>query len=216
MTLCEEHIVDVLKKRLAEKGRPTIPMNILCTICARGGSLGVKNKNIRKLRGKPLIAHSIIQAQKTKLFQFISISSDSEKIRNIATQYGANHVIERPAELATSSAAKLPAIQHAFIEAERVSGTMFDYVVDLDATSPLRSVEDILQAFTMFVNHNDATNLVTACPARRSPYFNMLETNADGYVKLSKESRELIVRRQDSPSCYDMNGSIYIGSENHY
>ena len=185
-------------------------MKILCTICARGGSVGVKNKNIRNFRGKPLIAHSIIQAKKSNLFNMIAISSDSVKIRDVAKKWGADVTIERPAEMATSSAPKLPVIQHAFLEAEKIFGSQFDYLMDLDATSPLRSVEDITNSFTAFLENKDATNLVTAAPARRSPYFNMLEVGKDGYTRLVKNSEHGITRRQDTPNCYDMNASIYI------
>lgn len=185
-------------------------MNVVCTICARGGSTGLKNKNILRLRGKPLIAHSIIQAKKTKLFPLIVISSDSPTIRNIAMEWGADHVIERPTDLATTTAPKLPAIQHAVLETESVFKRKFDFIVDLDVTSPLRSVEDIILAFNMLVKHEKAENVVTAYPSRRSPYFNMIEVNQNGFVKLSKEPEKLIYRRQDVPLTYDMNASIYV------
>ena len=185
-------------------------MKVLCTICARGGSVGVKNKNIRKLRGKPLISHSIIQAKKTNLFDFVAISSDSKKILDTAKQWGADHLITRPAELATSVSPKHPVIQHAVLETERFYGEKFDIIIDLDATSPLRSVDDIIAAFKMFIDHKEAINLVTASSARRSPYFNMLEVSCDGYAKLVKTPEEKVTRRQDSPACYDMNASIYI------
>ena len=185
-------------------------MNVICTICARGGSTGLKNKNILRLRGKPLIAHSIIQAKKTQLFSPIVISSDSKTIRKIATQWGADHVIDRPTDLATSTAPKLPAIQHAVRETEYILKKQFDFIVDLDVTSPLRSVEDIFLAFNMLVENQKAENVVTAYPSRRSPYFNMIEISENGFVKLSKESSKLIYRRQDVPLTYDMNASIYV------
>lgn len=185
-------------------------MKVLCTICARGGSSGVKNKNIRSLRGKPLIAHSIIQAKKTNLFDLVAVSSDSPKIRAISKKWGADYVVDRPAELATATASKLPAIQHAFLEAERIYGEKFDFIIDLDATAPLRTIEDIVTSFTMLVEHPEANNLITACPARKSPYFNMLEIDSNGFACLVKKAEVLIHRRQDTPSCYDMNASIYI------
>lgn len=189
-------------------------MKILCTICARGGSVGVKNKNIRDLCGKPLIAHSIIQAKKANLFDKIAVSSDSEEIRHIATKWGADYVIDRPAELASSTAPKIPVIQHAFLEAERFARDHFDFIVDLDATSPLRFVEDIVDAFNQFAACEEAENLVTAMPARRSPYFNMLEVGENRFAKLVKQNPEPIHRRQDTPACYDMNASIYIWKRN--
>lgn len=186
-------------------------MKILCTICARGGSQGVKNKNIRLLRKKPLIAHSILQAKKTHLFDKVVVSSDSIKICDIAMKWGADVTIRRPAEMASDISAKLPAIQHAFVEAEKHFDTQFDYLVDLDATSPLREVDDIILAFKMLKEHKTAANLITACRSRKSPYFNMLELNESGFTVLVKP-QESLVRRQDAPVCYEMNASIYIWS----
>ena len=78
------------------------------------------------------------------------------------------------------------------------------------ATAPLRSVDDLRSAFELFIKHKTAMNLITGCPARKSPYFNMVETNRDGFASLSKKSDIPIMRRQDAPDCYDMNASIYI------
>lgn len=185
-------------------------MKKLCTICARGGSQGVKNKNIISLCGKPLIAHTILQAKKSGLFDAITVSSDSKKILSIAKKWGADYLIDRPKELASSTAAKLPAIQHAVTNTEEQANTVFDILVDLDATAPLRSAEDLTNSFKLFINNSNAMNLITACPARKSPYFNMVEMNQDGFASLSKKSEKTIVRRQDAPACYDMNASIYI------
>lgn len=185
-------------------------MKILCTICARGGSQGVKNKNIALLCNKPLIAHSILQAKKSKLFDMIAVSSDSQKILSVAKKWGAHYLIERPAELATSTSAKLPVIQHAFLQAEKFARAQFDVIVDLDATAPLRTVNDIKESLQLFLKNKQATNLITACPSRKSPYFNMVETDKNGFARLSKTTKTTIARRQDVPPCYDMNASIYI------
>ncbi len=181
----------------------------LCTICVRKGSKGVKNKNIRLLAGKPLLAHSILQARESGLFRHVIVSTDSDKITQIAEQYGAEVFFRRPAELAADTTAKLPVIRHALLESEKHFGQEFPTVVDLDATSPLRSADDIAQALRSFVE-NDYDNLVTATSARRSPYFNLIELTSDDRVILSKEADESIYRRQDSPRCFDMNASIYI------
>jgi len=82
-------------------------MKRICTICARGGSKGVSGKNIRLLRGKPLIAHSIEQARASGLFEVIAVSSDSCQILEIAKSSGANIVVKRPDHLATDAAAKI-------------------------------------------------------------------------------------------------------------
>lgn len=182
----------------------------ICTICARGGSKGVTNKNLKELLGKPLIAHSIIQAQGSKLFDAVAVSSDSDEILSVALEYGVDHVIKRPEMLATDVAPKLPSIQHCVQEVENLISLQFQTIVDIDATSPLRSIQDLIDAVGMLEADDSATNLITATPARRSPYFNLVEQNEEGYVRLSKPLESTIVRRQDAPKTYDMNASIYV------
>ena len=183
--------------------------NILCTICARGGSKGVKNKNIKELNGKPLIAYTIEQAKASELFEHIVISTDSDDIANIAKKYGAEVFFKRSEEMATDTAGKLDVIRDAFKRSEEYYNRTFDYLIDLDATAPLRSVEDIINSFNQFKENNN-DNLITAMPSRRSPYFNLVEQDKDGKVYLSKKLDDAIVRRQDAPKSYDMNASIYI------
>jgi CMP-N,N'-diacetyllegionaminic acid synthase len=184
-------------------------MKRLCTICARGGSKGVPGKNIKPIGGKPLIAHSIAQARESGLFDAIAVSSDSEDILALARQYGADVLVRRPAELATDTAAKLPVIRHAVEQVEQERGVRYDILVDLDATSPLRSAADIVAAVAL-LDEAAAGNVLTAMPARRSPYFNMIELGADGKVALAKQLATPVVRRQDAPQCFDMNASIYV------
>ncbi|CAI8998361.1 CMP-N,N'-diacetyllegionaminic acid synthase [Brevibacillus sp. IT-7CA2] len=188
-------------------------MKRICTICARGGSKGVKNKNVRLLLGHPLIAFSIRQAKLSGLFDCVAVSSDSKDILEAARTYGADVLIERPIEMATDESAKLPAIQHCVKEVEARLGVSFDIIVDLDATSPLRDVSDLNSAVELF-EKKKGSNLITAAPARRSPYFNLVELNSKGYVYLSKKLEKPIVRRQDSPKCFDMNASIYVWTRN--
>ncbi|MCG3679271.1 acylneuraminate cytidylyltransferase family protein [Aliarcobacter butzleri] len=183
--------------------------NVLCTICARGGSKGVKNKNIKELNGKPLIAYTIEQAKVSGLFEHIVISTDSDDIANIAKQYGAEVFFKRSSEIASDTAGKLDVIKDAFKRSEEHYNKTFDYLIDLDATAPLRIVEDIINSFKQF-KQNDNDNLITAMPSRRSPYFNLVEQDKDGKVYLSKKLDNSIVRRQDAPKSYDMNASIYI------
>lgn len=185
------------------------PEEILCTICARGGSQGVKDKNIRLLLGKPLIVHSIVSARDSGLFAHIVVSTDSDAIAEAAVLNGAEVFFKRPPELASSTAAKIPVIRHALIESEQHYHHGFKVLVDLDATSPLRTPGDILEAWRVF-EEQGFDNVITAMPARKSPYFNMVEIDSGGKVRLSKKLDGNIVRRQDAPKCYDMNASIYI------
>ena len=183
-------------------------MKNLCTICMRGGSRGVPNKNLRELLGKPLMAYTIEQALQSELFEHVVVSTDSEKISKLAQTYGAEAWFLRPAELATDKAPKLPVIRHTFLEAEKHYGKQFDVLVDLDATSPLRDVEDIAKAYRQFLDE-EADILITACPARKNPYFNMVEIINDRIQKV-KQLDKNPVRRQDAPKVFDMNASIYI------
>ena len=144
-------------------------MTKICTICARGGSKGVKNKNLRELLGKPLIAHSILQAKESGVFDVVAVSSDSDEILRVAKQYGADYMIKRPDELATDAAAKVPVMQHCVQEVEKLTNLTFDIITDIDATSPLRTVEDLKNAVQKLEQHAFAKNLITAAPARRSP-----------------------------------------------
>jgi len=182
-------------------------MKRLCTICARGGSKGVPGKNIRPLLGKPLIAWSIEQALASNLFEHVAVSSDDDAILAAAGRAGATILIKRPDELARDSSAKAPAILHALQSAEAKAGTRFDVLVDLDATSPLRTIEDIQGAVDL-LEASGCTNVITGAAARRSPYFNLVERGADGKVALSKPGQ--VVRRQDAPAAFDMNASIYV------
>jgi CMP-N,N'-diacetyllegionaminic acid synthase len=184
-------------------------MKRLCTICARGGSKAVKGKNLRPLLGRPLIAHSLTQARASGLFDLIAVSSDAREILAVSQQYGADLLIERPPELATDTAAKLPAIRHAVVAAEAHAQQRYDTLVDLDATSPLRLPEDIRAAVAL-LETAACRSVITGATARRSPYFNLVERRRDGSVALSKAADPPVVRRQDAPACFDMNAAIYV------
>lgn len=183
--------------------------DVLCTICARGGSKGVRNKNIRLLNGKPLIAHTIEQALASKLFDHIVISTDSDQIAEVAKKYGGEVFFKRDEALSSDTAGKLDVIKDALIKSEAYYGKEFKYHVDLDATSPLRDVSDISESFQQFLTDQNE-NLITGMISKRSPYFNLVEVNANGKVSLSKKLTSPVLRRQDSPKCFDMNASIYI------
>lgn len=182
---------------------------ILCTICARGGSKGVPNKNIRLLTGKPLLAHTVEQAAQSGLFEDIAFSSDNSIYLDAAKEAGASILIERPPELATDSSGKLAAIRHCVKKAEEHLGKQIDIVVDLDCTSPLRLPSDIVASVNL-LQEKGIGNVITGAPARRSPYFNLVERTLDGRIDLVKKTDTSFLRRQDTPACYDMNASIYV------
>ena len=183
-------------------------MNNLCTICMRGGSKGVPNKNLKAIAGKPLMAYTIEQALACGLFQHVVVSTDSAEIAETSRRLGADSWFLRPAELATDEAAKIPVIRHALLESEKHFGQKFDVLIDLDVTSPLRNIDDIVGAYRQFIDE-DADILITGSPARKNPYFNMVERVGKRIRKI-KELDPPPARRQDAPEVYDMNASIYI------
>lgn len=166
-------------------------------------------KNIRPLMGKPLLLHTMDVARASGLFDCIAVSSDAEDILAVAEQGGADLLVRRPSELANDTSSKMPAITHCVKEAEARTGITFGCVVDLDVTSPLRLVEDLLGAVQLW-QESGANSVITGAPARRSPYFNLVERREDGTVTLSKTPASPILRRQDAPACFDMNASIYV------
>ena len=184
-------------------------MTRICTICVRGGSKGLKNKNMRPLLGRPLLTHSIQQAVDSELFDEIAVSSDSHELLEVAVKAGIKWPIERPAVMATDECDKSPAIFHCAMEVERLTGKKFDTFVDLDATAPLRLPKHIREAVGL-VEVNKAPNVFSVCPSRRSPYFNMVELSEMGVPRLCKTMTPPPVRRQDTPKTFDMNASIYV------
>ena len=182
-------------------------MRTIATVCARAGSVGVPGKNIRPLLGKPLIAYTIEQARACRGIEAVYVSTDSEQIAAIARAAGARVPFLRPAELATSSAPKLPVIEHLVGEVEAQTGPV-DIVVDLDPTSPLREVADIEACMQLLERETDV--VITACESDKNPYFNMVERRADGSIGLVKPPGKPIAGRQMAPKVYAMNASIYV------
>ena len=183
-------------------------MSILCTICARGNSKGVTNKALRLLNNKPLIAYTVEQALDSKVFDRVVLSTDSQEIAENAKTFGVERCFIRSKELSTDSASKISAIRNVLLEAERFFRTKFDIIVDLDITSPLRNINDIQNALKHFID-TKADNLITVCPSKKNPYFNMVEIT-NGQVQIVKKPKKQITRRQDAPKTYEMNASIYI------
>ena len=189
-----------------------IKKNILCTICARKGSKGLKNKNFKDLNSKPLIYHTILQAKKSKIFDKIVVSSDSNKILLLSKKFKVDYLIKRPKKLANDHCGKIDVIKHALIMSEKKFKVIFDIIIDLDVTSPLRSTSDINKALDFFFKKNSG-NLVSGYEARRNPYFNqvMLKNNR---LSIPCRSRGKIFSRQKAPKVFDLNASIYIWRRN--
>jgi CMP-N,N'-diacetyllegionaminic acid synthase len=183
----------------------------LVTICARGGSKGIPGKNIRPLNGLPLIAYTIKTA--TEIAKSIDadviLSTDSTEIKSVAANYGLRTEYVRPEHLANDRAGKIDAIVDALAFSENSWGRQYDYVIDLDVTSPIRTQGDVLKALDQLKSIPDALNIFSVSPANRNPYFNMVELDANGYAQVVKNTGN-IKSRQAAPRVYDMNASFYI------
>lgn len=185
-------------------------MKILISICARGGSKGIPGKNIRMLKDKPLIAYSISCAKQIahELNADVALSTDSPEIKSIASVYGLTTSYERPAIMATDHAGKLEVIEHVLKYHETMNNYRYNYQIDLDVTSPLRTAEDVLEGLKILEKNKQAMNLFSVNKCHRNPYFNMVEEDGNGYYKLVKEGTFLT--RQSAPKVYDLNASFYI------
>ncbi|OQA46812.1 MAG: CMP-N,N'-diacetyllegionaminic acid synthase [Bacteroidetes bacterium ADurb.Bin302] len=187
--------------------------NLLITICARGGSKGIPGKNIKPLNGKPLIGYSIDLAKQVQLKYSnvsIALSTDSEDIINVAKSYGLYTDYKRPDYLSSDTVGKIDAIKDILVYTENKEHIRFEYLLDLDATSPLRNLDDIESAFAVLESDSNAVNLFSVSDASRSPYFNMVEKKENGYFAQVKKIQGDVFTRQSAPKVYDMNASFYI------
>jgi CMP-N,N'-diacetyllegionaminic acid synthase len=185
-------------------------MKTIATICARGGSTGVPRKNVLPLLGKPLIAHTIAQALGTPHIDAVYVSTDDAEIAAVAREYGAQVPFLRPADLATNTAPKIPVIEHlcAWVQAHHGG---FDRIIDLDPTSPLRTLGDIEACLDLLDDTTDT--VISTFESEKNPYFNMVEikAQASGNVGLvCSQKAGTVVARQMAPKVYSMNASIYV------
>ncbi|TSC59568.1 MAG: cytidylyltransferase [Candidatus Peregrinibacteria bacterium Greene0416_62] len=186
-------------------------MHLLITICARGGSKGIPGKNIRPINGTPLITYSIRHAlaYAKKTGADIELSTDNDAIKDVAAKAGLTTDYVRPPALASDMAGKLETIEDIVLHAERKHGKHYDYILDLDVTSPLRTMEDLDNAFAMIEKNPAARNLFSVSFPKHNPYFDMVELKEDGFVGLVKKPEKQMVARQEGPKVYEVNASFY-------
>jgi CMP-N,N'-diacetyllegionaminic acid synthase len=185
-------------------------MKILITICARGGSKGIPGKNIKHINGIPLINYTINSAILfSNLFESdIAISTDDIKIAEACKKMGLESDYKRPLQLSTDTAGKIDTISDLLLYEEQSRCIKYDYILDLDVTSPLRSIDDLKQAFDLLIKDENALNIFSVNNAAKNPYFNMVEQKEDGYYELSKKGNFLT--RQEANPVYELNASFYI------
>jgi CMP-N-acetylneuraminic acid synthetase len=187
-------------------------MNILITICARGGSKGIPGKNIKLLNGVPLIVYTINTARQfQEKYQNVDIalSTDSEKIMETVEQYRLHTNYKRPDFLGGDTVGKIDVIKDVLLSYESSLNKRYDYIIDLDVTSPLRNLDDLKESLRIIENDSDAINLFSVSYANKNPYFNMVEQKENGYYTLVKHFDTVYLTRQSSPKVYELNASFY-------
>lgn len=177
---------------------------ILGIIPARGGSKGIPRKNIRCLAGKPLIAWTIEEARKSKYIDRLILSSEDDEIIKVAREWGCEVPFVRPAELAGDDVPGSLVVIHAM----NTIVEKYDYIVLLQVTSPLRTVEDIDNAIRYCIDQG-APVCASVCLVQHSPYWMHTVTRGNRLRPLIKQQR-IIDRRQDLPEVYMENGAVCI------
>ncbi|OGD60454.1 hypothetical protein A3I57_01165 [Candidatus Beckwithbacteria bacterium RIFCSPLOWO2_02_FULL_47_23] len=175
---------------------------ILAVIPARSGSKSVKDKNIRPLGGRPLMAWSIKAALACKKIDKVVVSTDSDKYAQLAKFYGAE-IINRPAELAQDDTPMIKVLQHT------LKANSADLIVLLDPTSPFRLVQDI-DACLEKIKEPETDSVVTVTESEHNPYFIMGTIGSKDYWQYPLIKQEQpVTRRQEAPQVYQLNAGVY-------
>lgn len=190
-------------------------MNVLFTICARAGSKGVVGKNVRTFCGKPLVYYSLeiyekyMRKHSNKNSKIdLAVNTDSDLLLEQIQGKGTAFVnIKRKESLAGDVVAKAEVIRDTLIEAEVINNEIYDMIVDLDVTSPLRNLEDVEGVINKVTGNENCNFAYSVVESRRNPYFNMVCKNEKGFYERVIPSG--YTARQQVPACFDMNASIY-------
>ena len=182
---------------------------VLCVIPARGGSKELPGKNIRLLAGVPLIGHSIRCARMCPRIARTIVSTDSEEIAAVARSYGADVPFMRPAKLAQDQTPMLPVLQHALREMERLDGMRYGSVLLLDPTSPGRIPSDVAECVRRLEGDPAADGVVGVSRPEFNPYWHCI-VEREGYMAPLIPGADRFGRRQDVPTVYRINASVYL------
>ena len=178
---------------------------ILALIPARGGSKGLPGKNTLSFHRKPLIAHSISQAFKSKYLDKVMVSTDSEKIAGVSRKHGACVPFLRPKSLASSKSNMSDVVIHALNYLSR-KGEEHDLILLLQPTSPLRVSGDIDKAIELYFVKK-ASAVVSVCPCEHHPW---LSATLKQDLKIEKLLGKVHKNRQELPQYYRLNGAVFL------
>lgn len=182
---------------------------IIAIIPARGGSKGISRKNVKNLINKPLLSYTIEEALKSKFIKRVFVSTDDNEIAKFAREAKAE-VIKRPTELAKDNSHRRDAIKHVLNTLQNEMNYFPELIVFLQPTSPLRTVEDIENAITLYLE-KDCDSVISVCESTHTPYWSLSVKN-EFIVPLFGWDFLLNKMRQNLPKTYFLNGAIYITS----
>jgi N-acylneuraminate cytidylyltransferase len=188
-----------------QKKLQNISNNILYLIPARGGSKGISNKNIKRLKGRPLIYYTLDVAVNIAPKIDICVSTESSEIKEIVEQYGIKLPFLRPANLATNISRTYDVILHA-LNHYKNKGKYYNCVVLLQPTSPLRTIENVKKSIDLF--SFDLDMVASVKETKANPYYTLYEEDKNGFLYRSHKSNFL--RRQDCPKVWELNGAVYV------
>lgn len=181
-------------------------MKNIAIIPARSGSKGLKDKNIKELNGKPLLAYSIDAAISSGLFEEVMVSTDSELYADVAKENGAAVPFLRSEEQSGDNAGSWEVVEEVLRKYESL-GKKFDTVCLLQPTSPLRRTEDIVSAYEL-LNDKNADAVTSVCEVDHSPLWAM---KLDESCSLCEFRKNLVsVPRQKLGQYFRLNGAIYV------
>lgn len=182
-------------------------MKIISLIPARGGSKGIKNKNLTEIAGKSLVGHSITHSLASKLIQRTFLSSDSEAIIQEGLKYGAEVPFVRPAELAEDHVLDIPVFEHLLAFLKEKENYIPDIIVHLRPTAPYRNPAWIDAAIQLLIDHPTADSVRSVSAPSQHPY-RVFSLNSEGFLDpIMKHEHEqpYLLRRQDLPDMYFYN-----------
>lgn len=181
---------------------------ILVVIPARGGSKGIKHKNLRTVKGIPMVGLVGEVIKNIAIIDRSVVSTDHEEIANVAEEYGISAPFRRPKYLSGDRIGDLEVLTHALETIEKTDQCTYDIIVMLQPTSPLRTREHIEQTITKLIDENlDATWTISETDSKGHP-LKQLTLNNDLINYYDKNGAQIIARQQLTP-VYHRNGAAY-------
>lgn len=186
---------------------------LLITICGRAGSKGFRNKNLKTFCDKPLVYYTLsaidlFRKARHDIEVDVCLNTDSDLLANLVlSAYPEVEYLPRGEALGGDAVPKMAVFQDSLHRMEEKHGYHYDYLMDLDITSPLRTLTDMNNAYDKKASRDDLDLVFSVTDSRRNPYFNMVANCGDHVEKVIASP---YTARQQAPEIYDVNASMYV------